>query len=130
MTITQNELIDASIEALKAAQNGGAYVPVPVSEQCATILQEPGHRFPNWSQVAKALFDQGQALALYTQLFPEDRWMLGKGRTHPAEPEFGFFVYGPFVKGDNDVSEPIVTAEHDICAIAIMMAALARKRTA
>lgn len=129
MTKAVADHIDEAVAALEATKRGDPYVPTSLSEQIAAILFKPMAPLGKWSVVAKALTDQGQALALYDVLFPDDRWILGKGQCSPGEPEFGFAIVPPYQTGeDTGAIKALVVTEHDVCAIAIMMGALMRRK--
>lgn len=129
--MTISEHIDEAIAALKAAKPGDPYLPTQLQERIASLLFKGGNNLlGGWSSVAKALSDQGKALALYTVLFPDDDWLLGKGRVRADEPLFGFraFRAGEAAVLTPEQMAPLVSTEHDVCAIAIMMGALERRK--
>ncbi|WP_202306484.1 hypothetical protein [Mesorhizobium sp. L-8-10] len=49
-----------------------------------------------------------EALATAEKVFPNHYWMLGKGKTRPDEPLFGFALFDK-----RDAEEPIACGEHD-----------------
>lgn len=72
---------------------------------------------PNFSSDAYA------AKQLRMKLAEKWDWILGSGKTHPKEPQFGFALYSK--DGDHDVDEPDFAAETDTSEeLAICLAAL------
>ncbi len=122
---------EAVVDELRAFRLGAPYPPTSLSTNVARVLFGPAAGLAKWSVVAKALSDQGQALALFARLFPEERWALTKGRLRHQDPEFAFAAYAPLRPGDEpttDLPPEIARGEHDVCAIAVVLAALDLKR--
>ncbi len=71
MTAIQAQQIDKCLDVLSVAKAGGEYLPVTISQEISDLLHQPTAGIGKWSHVARALVDQGKALALYATLFPE-----------------------------------------------------------
>jgi hypothetical protein len=123
--------IEDAIARLQTHRASMGYLPSTVAEEIAALLFGSA-RLGRWSRIAKALYDQGAAIALYASLFPGDRWMLGYRIYGATKPAFEFAVFPPYAAGDEKdetltFPHPFCETTHDICGIAIVLAALHRR---
>ncbi len=125
MTAIQAQQIDKCLDVLSVAKAGGEYLPVTISQEISDVLHRPTAGIGKWSHVARAIVDQGKAMALYATLFPDDEWSLHRLVADDGRPFFLLNVYD-----DDGSTEPLISIEHGVCAIAIVMAALERRRPA
>jgi hypothetical protein len=123
--------IEGAIARLQLHKMATGFLPSQFSEELAQLLYGSA-RLGRWSHVAKALYDQGSAIALYVSLFPNDRWMLGHAIYGVTKPTFEFAAFPPYVDGDEKgetliFPNPLCEVTHDVCGIAIVIAALRRR---
>jgi hypothetical protein len=121
--------IAAAVTRLKAHRATHGYLPEDFIEAVATLLYGSA-RLGRWSMVAKAMHDLGAAAHVYAALFPGDRWMVGYRVSTPDRPAFDFACFPPPAEDDPPglLPPPICETAHEVGAIAIILAALERRR--
>ncbi len=123
LAITVTEAIDR----LRAHEATSPLLPTAFSERIAGLLIGCAC-LRCWSRAAKALHNADAAISLYAALFPGDCWLLGRGNASPLYAFAPFRAEAPMELASGAHPEPLCNAHHDICAVAIVIGALERRR--